>query len=71
MTTKKIAQAIAARGGLMNQGTMLERYGISRARVSELADHPTFPEPVAELNGRRVWLQDDVDEWRLKDWRLR
>jgi hypothetical protein len=42
-----------------------EHYGrpVSRARANELTRHDLFPEPVAELQMGRVWLESAVKEF--------
>jgi prophage regulatory protein len=39
--------------------------GISRQRVYQLTTRTDFPAPVADLAQGKVWLADEVEEWRL------
>jgi len=62
-----LRRAIAQAGGLVNVASIARRWGISRTRASQLAEHPTFPEPVYtdESTGRKLWAADEVDAWRV------
>lgn len=41
--------------------------GVSKQRVMQLiAQHPDFPEPVAELHCGRIWAREDVESWARK-----
>jgi predicted DNA-binding transcriptional regulator AlpA len=40
--------------------------GVSRQRVTQLAAHPDFPRPVAELSMGKVWLRSDIETWAAK-----
>ncbi|WP_239382678.1 AlpA family transcriptional regulator [Frankia sp. CIT1] len=40
-----------------------KRLGVSRQRVSQLAQDPTFPKPVADLAAGRIWETADVERW--------
>lgn len=60
----KLRAAIAARDGLVDRGAIGRRWGVSRTRVAQLLASNDFPEPVAYIDGRPVWLADRVDAWR-------
>jgi predicted DNA-binding transcriptional regulator AlpA len=38
--------------------------GISRQRVYQLTSRIDFPAPVAKLAQGKVWLAEEVEEWR-------
>ena len=59
-----IAEQIAAKGGLVNQGELARRWNLSAQRVNGLVCASDFPAPVGEVGGRPVWLFDEADEWR-------
>lgn len=40
-----------------------EMFGVGRARVYQLTQHPTFPKPVAVLGMGKVWHTEDVRRW--------
>lgn len=40
--------------------------GVSRQRVWQITSREDFPKPVARLSQGKVWLADDVEEWRAK-----
>lgn len=40
-----------------------EIIGVSRQRVGQLADRPTFPAPIGRTQAGRVWLRSDVQEF--------
>lgn len=37
--------------------------GIGRARVYQLTQRRSFPEPIAQLEMGNVWLAEDVEAW--------
>jgi prophage regulatory protein len=49
--------------GTYEIGVML---GVSRQRVYQLTNDPTFPEPAAELRRGSVWLTEDIEAWMAK-----
>lgn len=66
MTADELRRAIAAGGGLVNGAELARRWNVSRVRAHELVTQDDFPEPVAHVAGRPVWLFNEVDEWREK-----
>ena len=38
---------------------------VSRQRVTQLANTPGFPAPVANLNVGRIWLREDIEQWAI------
>lgn len=59
-----VTRMLAQHGGLVNQGDMSRMWGVSRTRVTQMADTPSFPAPVGWVGGKRVWLMEDVQQWR-------
>jgi predicted DNA-binding transcriptional regulator AlpA len=47
----------------MRPADNLARLGVSRQRVPQLTEDPSFPKPAAELATRRVWETADVEKW--------
>jgi prophage regulatory protein len=37
--------------------------GVQRSRVYQITHKSSFPEPVAELEAGKVWLEEEVREW--------
>lgn len=56
--------AINKAGGLVNAGDLARTWNLSRARISEIVHTPGFPEPVATVGDRPVWLAKEAQEWR-------
>jgi len=50
---------------LMGPGEIKQRINanLSRQRIYQLTQHPSFPKPLAELAMGDVWDGDDVEEW--------
>jgi prophage regulatory protein len=48
---------------LMGSSELSELIGVSRTRIQQLTELPTFPRPVASLRAGRVWDRRDIDEW--------
>lgn len=44
--------------------------GVTRQRVHVIVQQDDFPEPVATLSGRRVWLLEEVESWARRTGRL-
>jgi predicted DNA-binding transcriptional regulator AlpA len=40
--------------------------GVSRQRVTQLANEETFPEPEVELASGRVWSRAAIEKWAQK-----
>ncbi|TWP47804.1 hypothetical protein FKR81_31175 [Lentzea tibetensis] len=38
----------------------------TRQQVSQLAERPDFPQPVAELRAGRIWLRSDIDDFHRR-----
>jgi prophage regulatory protein len=50
-------------GGLLGTHELAALLGVSRQRAHQLAAHPTFPAPAADLRIGRVWRTDDIRAW--------
>ncbi len=37
--------------------------GVSRQRVSQLAETEQFPEPTVRLSAGPVWKREDIEQW--------
>ncbi len=60
--------ALQAAGGLAGIPELQERWGsdgktLARSRVYDYVGDPTFPEPVLDRAGGKLWLVADVDAW--------
>jgi hypothetical protein len=55
---------VAGAGGVVNLAAIAEKFGVSKQRAGQLADHPTFPEPLPGDSTVKVWLWGEVSEWR-------
>ena len=52
---------------LMGMHEVAEMLGVSRQRVSEIAQtDPTFPEPEVVLRSGRVWNRRKIERWAEK-----
>ena len=40
--------------------------GLSRQRITQLANQPDFPEPVARLRMGAIWRAADVQRWAIQ-----
>lgn len=64
-TAPQLRDAIAAAGGLLGQQQVAELLGVSRQRVGQLLrEAPDFPDPVAHIAMRPVWLGADITAWQ-------
>jgi prophage regulatory protein len=54
---------VDAKTGLVIAADIAERLGISRARVSVLANRSAFPRPVGRLGRSDVWRWTSVERW--------
>jgi predicted DNA-binding transcriptional regulator AlpA len=61
---------IDARTELVIAADIAERLGISRARVSVLANQSGFPRPVGRLGRSDVWRWASVERWARETRRL-
>lgn len=43
-----------------------KRIGVSRTTLYELAKNPSFPQPVAVTEARRVFVEEEFDDWLAK-----
>jgi hypothetical protein len=59
-----VRSSIAAHGGLCSPSDLAARWGISPQRVRQLAEKPSFPEPVRTAGGSALYLADEADAWR-------
>jgi predicted DNA-binding transcriptional regulator AlpA len=48
-----------------------EMTGASRRTAWRYVDHETFPEPAAEVSGKRLWRRRDVERWAKRTLPLR
>ena len=55
---------------LMGPAEIADLLNVSRQRITQLAAHPDFPTPVAELSMGKVWRTADVHAWAVKTGRL-
>lgn len=59
---------IADNGGLVGQGDLARLWEVSRPRVQEIINDPTFPEPVAFVGPdalqRALWTRRQAETWR-------
>jgi predicted DNA-binding transcriptional regulator AlpA len=53
---------------LVTGADIARRLGVSRERVSQLAERDDFPEPLGRIGGSLVWNGPDVDAWAER-WR--
>jgi predicted DNA-binding transcriptional regulator AlpA len=44
-----------------------DRLGVSRTSVWRYIRREDFPEPVAQMSGKRIWKGADIDRWRKKN----
>jgi predicted DNA-binding transcriptional regulator AlpA len=48
---------------LVGASEIKKMMGVSRQRVQQLASSSDFPTPAASLDGGRIWLRSEVQEW--------
>lgn len=65
-TTDRIREDIAAAGGLGNTSALARAFDVSHERARQLVARDDFPEPLAYVGGRPVWLLADALEWRAR-----
>ena len=54
---------VAVDGGLLLQCHIAPILGVSRQRVSQLADRDDFPAPAKVIGRHRLWRRGDVEAW--------
>lgn len=59
-------QILQQAGGLVGRPEIAERFGISVGRTWHLTRQRHFPDPVAEIAGRQLWLAADVDAYKAE-----
>jgi hypothetical protein len=63
-----VRDAIARAGGLFTLADLARRWGISIARVGQLAAHPDFPEPIVtgdgDPRGKRLYVGEEAEAFR-------
>lgn len=52
-------------GGVVNVAAIAAKLMVSKQRAGQLTEHPTFPEPLPGDSTVKVWLWDEVKEWRF------
>lgn len=50
---------------LTDLSKIAEHYGVTRQAVHKWTTYKDFPHSVADLNGGRVWLMDQVRDWHV------
>src|SRR3954452_8992321 len=58
-----VRQVLEGVGGLASQADLARRWATSRQRVHQLTQEPDFPEPVAAVSQRRIWIAAEADAW--------
>jgi predicted DNA-binding transcriptional regulator AlpA len=53
-------------GGLVSASDLARVWGVSKTRLTVLTHRESFPEPVATVGGRPVWLASEAQQWRDK-----
>jgi predicted DNA-binding transcriptional regulator AlpA len=48
---------------LVGTSEIMKMMGVSRQRVHQLTHSSEFPTPAASLDGGKVWLRSEVQEW--------
>lgn len=61
---RRAADELQAAGGVVGQADLANRWGISNAAVAVHTKRPDFPEPVAFVGTRPLWLAAEVDLYR-------
>jgi hypothetical protein len=59
-----LRQAIEACGGLFTRSGLADRWGVSKAYVSEVTAREDFPKHFEIDAGKPVWAGQDADDWR-------
>lgn len=59
-----LRRAIEEAGGLHTVADIARRWGVSKARVNELAQRPDFPAPLFRMGRSAVYVGNEVDAWR-------
>jgi predicted DNA-binding transcriptional regulator AlpA len=55
---------------LVGVAEIADLLGVSRTRVSQLANSPGFPEPAARLAAGPVWERAPIEQWARDTGRL-
>ncbi len=63
-TMDELRRDISQAGGLHSKTGLARRWGVSKTYISQAVQHPDFPEPVTEIDGREVWAGVAADTWR-------
>jgi predicted DNA-binding transcriptional regulator AlpA len=58
-----VAAAADPYDGLLTAADVARKLGVSRQRGHELAGRDDFPTAVVDVPGKRLWNEDDVDDW--------
>jgi predicted DNA-binding transcriptional regulator AlpA len=71
LTSDELRASIEANGGLLGQGDVALRLGVSREMARRFALRDDFPQPLVRVTipgGRAVplWLGADVDSWQRR-----
>jgi hypothetical protein len=60
----ELRQLIADAGGLQSIADLAKRWDVSRQRVKELTEYPTFPKPVLTVGRSALYAGRECDAWR-------
>lgn len=63
--TDVLASAITAAGGIVGTRELSKRWKLKRADVLAVVGEPTFPEPLAMIDGRPAYALRDCEAWRI------
>jgi prophage regulatory protein len=65
VTVQDVTTLTAVRLDLVGRAELLQMLGISPTRLVQITTRPeySFPDPVAELIGGKIWLLADVKAW--------
>jgi predicted DNA-binding transcriptional regulator AlpA len=57
--------AVENAGGIVGRPQLEKLWGVSRARIEQLTNDPTFPAPLPGMVGQsKAWLKHECDVWR-------
>jgi predicted DNA-binding transcriptional regulator AlpA len=48
---------------LLGPPEIADALGVSRRTAWRYLERPDFPEPVAQVTSKRLWLREDVEAW--------
>jgi hypothetical protein len=59
-----LRRAIREAGGLVTLADIARVWAVSTQRAHQIAAEPGFPEPIAEIGGRKIWATAQLDGLR-------